>query len=133
MTDMESRVAREDTKYGDHLEDHDWSEDDDFQEEPASEAVEVSRHTLVINDERDAIDRYNGLKWMFLIDEGIVTAIDKSHYCPGPGHTDPMGFEGWSDVPSLVQKRVLEEMNASRAEDVVDIDRTEEVAEDQWP
>lgn len=133
MTDMESRQPRDETKYGDRLDGHDWSEDDDFQEEPASEAVTVAHHMLTINDERDAIDRYNGLKWRFIIDDGTITAVDKSHYCPGPGHTDPMGFRAWGDVPSLVQKRVLEEMNASSADEIVDIGATEEAAEDQWP
>lgn len=99
--------------------------------EPANAPVEVSRHTLVVNDESDQIDRYNGIQWRFVIEGGTITACDKSHYCPGPGHTDPMGFRAWGDIPDRVQRSVLRELNANAAPQVVDIEATEEVAEDE--
>lgn len=113
------------------VDDGHWEMDDE-PEHPEDQAIETSHH-IRINDERDSIERYNGLQWWCIVEDGVVTAIDKSHYCPGPGHTDPMGFRGWSDVPGPVQKAILNELNASGAEDVIDIEATEDVAEDNWP
>lgn len=112
-------------------EDH-WDEDEDPPDD-TSPVVNVSMHSLVVNDERPVIERYNGLQWRFLIDEGTITAVDKSHYCPGPGHVDPMGFRAWSDVPETVKRVVLRELNATEASEVVDVEATEEVAEDSRP
>lgn len=120
----------ENTKYGDRIPDDAWTAEE--AEHPEDEAIEIDHH-IRIYDERDAIERYNGLVWRPIIDDGVVTAIDKSHYCPGRGHTDPMGFVGWSEVPGPVQKTILQALGVTSAEEVVDTDATEEVAEDQWP
>lgn len=118
------------TKYGDRIPDDAWTADEP--DHPEDQAIEIDHH-IRIKDERDAIERYNGLVWRPVIKDGVVTAIDKSHYCPGPGHTDPMGFVAWSDVPGPVQKAILQALRANTAEEVVDIEATEEVADDQWP
>lgn len=122
-------MSDETAKY--HVPDDHW--EDDSEPEPVTAPVEVSRHTLAVNDESDQIGRYNGIQWHFVIDEGTITACDKSHYCPGPGHTDPMGFRAWGDVPDRVQRVVLRELNVSTAPEVVDIEATEEVAEESRP
>lgn len=107
-------------------------EEDEQDREPAGPAVEVDHH-LIVNDERDEIERYNGLQWRFIFEDAEIVAVDKSHYCPGPGHTDPMGFRAWSDVPETVQNAVLQTMNADGASEVVNLEECEEVAEESWP
>jgi len=117
------------TKYGDRIPDDAWVDDEPEQHE--DEPIEVD-HFITIKDERDAIERYNGLVWRPIIEDGVVTAVDKSHYCPGPGHTDPMGCVAWSDVPTPVQKAILQALNTSEKQ-AVDIEATEEAAENQFP
>lgn len=109
--------------------DYEWADEKEPEQGRDKPRVYANTHTLVINDEREEIERYEGLQWYFLIDDGVVTGVDLGHYCPGPSHTDPMGFVAWSDVPDQVQRTVLRELNAREAEDVVDIEATEEVAE----
>lgn len=103
--------------------------DDEDEDEPTNPDVYTGSHVLYINDERDEIERYNGLQWWFLFDEGVITGIDVSHYCPGPGHTDPMGFRRWDDVPAPVQAQVLTELNAESTDEVVDIEAVNDVAD----
>lgn len=111
-----------DTKYGDMIEDHEWTEPP----EPGDEGhpVEVGHHMLTIKDERESIETYDGFQWSFLIDDGTITAVDQSHYCPGPSHVDPMAFVAWGDVPEAVQRVALREMNGA-VEEVVDVEATE--------
>lgn len=91
--------------------------------------ITVDLH-LTINDERDCIEQYNGLQWWFVFgDDNRINGIDVAHYCTGPGHTDPMGFVSWNRVPTVIQERVLETLNADTAEEVVDVEATEEVDE----
>lgn len=110
-------------------EDH-W-DDDETEQGRGEPDVRVGMHSLEVHDERPAVERmgYNGLVWRTSIEDGRVTAIDVSHYCPGPGHTDPMGLRAWDDVPTAVQKTILGALGAQRPTDVVDIMATEEVAE----
>ena len=105
-----------------------WDADDEDEPEP-DPAVRVGNHSLWINDERDAIERYDGLQWWFVIEDGLITGIDLSHYCPGPSHTDPIGWRAWEDVPEPVQNVVLWELNAEEASEVVDFDACREVAD----
>lgn len=108
--------------------DHEWA--DEKQEKGRDKPrVHVAHHFLTINDEREEIERYNGLEWSFFFRDGMVAGVDVSHYCPGPSHTDPMGFVAWSDVPEQVRRTLLRELHAREASDVVDIEATEEGAE----
>ena len=116
-------MTEDDTKYGDRIDDDHWDEVD---EEPAHVSV---RHTMRINDERPEIDRYNGFVWWVIIEDGVVRAIEQSHYCPGPGHTDPMGFREWEDVPQEVQNEILDAINAEAAGGHIDFVACAEAAE----
>lgn len=109
--------------------DHEWADEQEAAQERDTPRVTVDMHTLVINDEREEIERYNGLQWWFVIADGLITGVDVSHYCPGPGHTDPMGFVSWADVPKQVQSAVLRELNARDAGEVVDIEAIADIAE----
>lgn len=111
--------------------DYEWA-DEKEPDEPEAQPVTVGTHFLTVNDERDGIEKYNGLQWSFLIDEGTITAVDKSHYCPGPSHMDPIGFAAWSDVPRQVRECALDALNGS-VEEIVDVEAVDEAAEDQWP
>lgn len=122
-------VAREDTKYGALIEDHDWTEPESWDDGEPAASVDVHMHSLVVNHEPEE-SRYNGLQYWFLIDDGTITGVDKQHYCPGPGHTDPMDFVAWGDVPAAVRRTVLAELNAESADEVVDVEATEEVVRD---
>lgn len=119
-------TSRSDTKYGEMLEDHDWESDD---EQPDPEVVNVGHHHLTILDTREEIERYNGLEWRIIIEDGMVTIVDVGHYCPGPGHIDPIGFVAWNDVPEPVKTIILDELNAESAEEVVDIQAINELGE----
>lgn len=109
--------------------------DDHWDEEPETGSqqpdVRVGTHFLEIHDERPAAERmgYNGLVWHPLIEDGRITAVNVDDYCPGPGHTDPMGLRAWDDVPPSVRKTILDALGAEKATDVVDIKATEEAAE----
>lgn len=129
MTDEESKTT---TKYS--VPDGHWEPDESDDHDGSDESpVSVDIH-LDVCDEREEIEGYNGFRWTFVFnDEGMIHGVDKSHYCPGPGHTDPMGFRAWADVPEEVCEVVLERMNADEASEIVDIEATEEVAEEQWP
>jgi len=128
MSEQLNSVNREDTKYG-HLVDDDAFEEEEPETEP-DPRVEVGTHFLEINDEREAIEKYNGLVWSFLIDDGTVTAVSVSHYCPGPGHTDPMGFRSWDAVPGRVKRKGISALNGlGREDEVVDIQAVNEAAE----
>jgi len=115
------------TKYS--VEDGHWDEDADS--ESRSSDVRVGTHHLEIYDERPHVERrgYNGLVWRPLIEDGRITAVDVQHYCPGPGHTDPMGLRAWDEVPPSVRETILDALGAEKATDVVDIQATEEAAE----
>lgn len=115
----------ENTKYGEMIQDHEWTDPEPDPVDPDG-PVEVSHHLLTINDERESIEKYNGLQWSFVIDDGTITAVGKSHYCPGPSHVDPMGSVAWDDVPGLVQRAALRELNGT-TEEIVDVEATEEV------
>ena len=106
-----------------------WDAIDEADSAAAAPPVSVGNHALWINDEREEIERYDGLQWWFIIEDGTITGIDLGHYCPGPSHIDPMGFRAWDDVPEAVQRVVLRELNADSAEDVVDFEACAEVAE----
>ena len=122
------QMTDDNTKYGDRIDDDHWEEVDE--DDDTEETTHVSvRHTMRVNDERPEIDRYNGFVWWVIIEDGVVTAIEQSHYCPGPGHTDPMGFREWGDVPTEVRDAILESMNADSVTEVVDIERCAEAAE----
>ncbi|RLM32648.1 hypothetical protein [Haloarcula sp. Atlit-120R] len=122
-------VNREDTKYGDRVGDALDRPAPEPETEPADH-VNVGTHYLTVNDEREAIEQYNGLQWTFVIEAGTITAVDCSHYCPGPGHVDPMGFRAWDDVPELVRDEALSALNGhGREGDVVDIEAVDEAAE----
>ena len=104
-------------------------DDPEPEEPPEDPHVYTDSHILSVNDERPEIEKYDGLQWWFLIDDGMITGIDLSHYCPGPSHTDPIGFRAWEDVPGRVQRVVLRELNAADASEVVDIEACAEVAD----
>lgn len=82
-----------------------------------------------VDAERECIERYNGLVWCPVLDEGTITAVAVDHYCPGPSHTDLMGFREWDDVPTRVQQKILTALNVRNASEVVDIEATSEVIE----
>lgn len=109
--------------------DHEW--DDEKQQENGRDKprVRVGMHFLEIYDERECIERYNGLVWSPVLDEGTITAVAVDHYCPGPSHTDPMGYRAWGDVPAIVQREILTALNVRNASEVVDIEATREVAD----
>lgn len=120
----------DETKYS--VPDGHWEKYDEDDEPAESDAVEVGMHFLEIYDERQSIDRYNGLVWHFVFDDdNRITGVDLSHYCPRPGHTDPMGFRRWDQVPIAVQEAVLDALNADRADEVVDRDACAEVVDGQ--
>ncbi|WP_135306317.1 hypothetical protein [Haloarcula amylovorans] len=121
-------INREDTKYGDLVGD---ALDEDTNPAPEPEpAVEVGTHFLTVNDERDAIEDYNGLQWSFVIEQGTIIAVDCAHYCPGPGHVDPMGFRAWGDVPQLVREEALSALNGhGREDEIVDVESIDQAAE----
>lgn len=111
-------------------EDHEWADEQEPEQGREKPRVHVDMHLLVINDEREEIERYNGLQWSFMFDDdGMIYGVDVRHYCPGPGHVDPMGFVSWDDVPNQVRRTVLRELNATHSRGVVDIESTREVAE----
>lgn len=118
----------DDTKYS--IPDDHWDEDEEDSPE-SRRNVRVGTHFLEIYDERPHVERmgYNGLVWHPLIEDGRITAVDVQHYCPGPGHTDPMGLRAWDEVPPSVRETVLDALGAEKATDVVDIRATEEAAE----
>lgn len=107
-----------------------WEEDEEELDE-TSPAVTADIH-LKVYDERDSIERYNGFEWWFLVEDGTIVGVEKGHYCPSRGHIDPMGPRGWSDVPEQVQREVLRQLNVRDASEVVDIERTEELADDRY-
>lgn len=107
-----------------------WEEEEEELKD-TSPAVTAEMH-LKVYDERDSIERYNGLEWWFSMEGGTIVAVQKGHYCPGRGHIDPMGPRGWSDVPEQVRREVLRQLNVTDATEVVDIERTEELAENRY-
>lgn len=126
-------TPRSETKYGDLLpedgvEANDPEPEPDEREDPR---VSVGTHYLTVNDERDEIEKYNGLQWTFvMLDDGTITAVDCAHYCPGPGHTDPMGFRRWDQVPRRVQRKALRALNGlGREAEIVDEEQINEAAE----
>lgn len=126
--------SEHETKYGHLIDDnHNWEDEEDA--EPDEDAVFVGTHFLEILDERESIEQYNGLAWMFHFDEEsrLISGVGKSHYCPGPSHTDPMGFVAWDDLPELVREAALDELNAEEASEIVDVEATAEAAEVRRP
>jgi len=109
-----------------------WDEDDDPPQVDEDAPVSVGHHSLEVRDERDSIERYNGFTWSAVIEDGQIVAVDQQHYCPGPGHTDPMGFSRWDEVPQLVRKQFLASLNGTEDE-VVNVERVNEAGEDDWP
>lgn len=110
-------------------EDHEWADEkqpENGREEPR---VRVGMHFLETYDERESIERYNGLVWSPVIDDGTITGVGVSHYCPGPSHTDPMGFRAWDDVPGAVKRKILLALNATDESEIVDVEATREVAD----
>jgi len=97
--------------------DYEWA-DEEEPNPPERGVVEAENHTVRVRDERDSIERYNGFVWTFIIEDGIITAVDQAHYCPGPSHTDPMGFRSWRDVPGLVRREALNAINGTEEEHV---------------
>jgi len=121
-------VKRDETKYG-HLVDDDAFEVDEGEVEPEPVA-EVRSHFLEVKDERDEIEKYNGLLWSFVLEDGTITAVSVSHYCPGPSHTDPMGFRSWDAVPGRVKRKGISALNGlGREDEIVDIEAVNEAAE----
>jgi hypothetical protein len=128
-TDEERTTPRSETKYGDRV--------GDALDRPApgpepnpADHVAVGTHYLTVNDEREAIEDYNGLQWTFVTEQGTITAVDCSHYCPGPGHVDPMGFRAWGDVPEAVRNEALSALNGHGCEsEGVDIEAINDAAE----
>lgn len=108
---------------------HEWADEKDQENGREEPRVRVGTHFLEIYDERESIEQYNGLVWSPLIDDGMITGVAVSHYCPGPSHTDPMGFRAWDDVPTSVQRKILNALNATDARDIVDVEETREVAD----
>jgi hypothetical protein len=108
-----------------------WEDGSEEDPEPQAPAVRTGTHFIEIYDERPAVERmgYNGLVWTPVIDEGTITAVAVDHYCPGPMHTDPMGYRAWEAVPPSVKQAMLDALNADDAEAVVDIEATREVAD----
>lgn len=97
--------------------DHEWT-DEQEPDPPERGSVEVQNHVVRVNDERDSIDDYNGFVWRFIVEDGTITAVDQEHYCLGPGHTDPMGFRRWKDVPGPVKRAALSAINGTEEEHV---------------
>jgi len=126
---MTDSTTKTETKYS-IPDDHEWADENTGENGRDRPRVHVATHHLLVNDEREEIDRYDGLQWRFLFDDsGKIHAVDLSHYCPGPTHTDPMGFVAWNDVPDRVRQTVRRALNARVDEEIVDIPATREVAE----
>lgn len=122
-------VNRDDTRYGHLVGDALDRPAPDPEPDPADH-VDVGTHYLTVNDERPAIEDYNGLQWTFVTDDGTITAVDCAHYCPGPGHVDPMGFRRWGEVPDPVREAALSALNGhGRENEVVDQQAIDEAAE----
>jgi len=119
-------INRSDTKYVDRVGDALDRPAPETEPNP-SDHVEVGTHYLTVNDERPAIEDYNGLQWTFVTEHGTITAVDCAHYCPGPTHVDPMGLRTWDEVPEPVRDEALSALNAHGRED--EIVATEQIAE----
>jgi hypothetical protein len=115
------------TKYS--VPDDHWDEDD---EEPETDpAVRVGTHHLEIYDERDSIERYNGLVWSAVIEDGTIVGVSKAHYCPGPMNRDLIGPVAWGDIPRPVRRAFVNALNGhpNGGDGVVDIPAIQEVAD----
>ncbi|MWG36530.1 hypothetical protein [Halomarina oriensis] len=108
-----------------------WDEDtgDDAGDD---EPVYVDTHFLTINDERDSIERYNGLQYDFVLEDGVIVGIHQSHYCPGPGHTDPMGYVAWGELPRTVRLTALDALHERSPRHCVDVEACAEAAGGEW-
>jgi len=98
-----------DHKYS--VDDGHWDEDDDQEDTDAEPTLEVTRHTVTIDDRRDAHGYEEGLDWTFSIEDGVVTGIYKGHWLEGRTQSDPMLSPSWAEVPTVIKARLAMELN----------------------
>jgi hypothetical protein len=119
-------TSRSETKYGDMIDGHDFSEPEpDTDDTPP--AIEVCRHTVAIDDRRDAHGYEHGLDWMFQIEDGTVTGYYKGHWLEGRTQSDPMLSPSWDDVPTWIKRKLKQELNV----EVLETDLPEHYGEDR--
>lgn len=129
MSDMETRVAREDTKYGDQLSDHDWEPDEPEDEDDGRPPIEMTSHVVRIDDNRDETGYEYGVEWMFNVEDGTIVGWYRGHYLEGRTQSDPMSSPAWEDIPAPVRGAVRKELNPER--DYVEVDAPDFYGEDR--
>lgn len=112
---------RADTKYGHLLSDEDLEDPEPETDEPSRPIVDVSRHMIFVDDNRDSHGYEHGLEWTFLIDGGQITGVGCGHYLEGRTQADPMA-RGWDDVPETVRLSLENELNVDDIDAIVDHD-----------
>lgn len=91
-----------------------WEEDDE-QDVDVEPPLTVTRHTITIDDQRDAHGYEYGLEWTFNIEDGVVTGYYKGHWLEGRTQSDPMLSPAWEDVPTVIKARLATELNVDHA------------------
>ena len=129
MTDMDTRVAREDTKYGSDLNDHDWDPDPDEPEDDGRPPVEVTSHVIRVDDNRYETGYEHGIEWMFNVEGGTIVGWYRGHYLEGRTQSDPMHSPAWDDIPAPVRGAVRTELNPDQGS--VKVDAPDFYGEDQ--
>jgi hypothetical protein len=77
----------------------------------AAAAVTVTRHTIAIDDQRDAHGYEHGLEWLFAVEDGVIKGYYRGHWLEGQSRSDPTPSVAWSEVPTAVKHRLREELN----------------------
>lgn len=97
--------------------DHEWA-DEKEQTDDGRPVIEVKRHVIRIDDNRDAHGYEYGLEWMFNVEDGVVTGYYRGHYLEGRTQSDPMRSPAWEDVPTVIKDRLRTELNLEDRADI---------------
>lgn len=83
--------------------------------------VEMTRHTVCIDDNRDVTGYEYGVEWMFSIEDGVVVGWYRGHYLEGRTQSDPMTSPAWEDIPAPVKGKLRRELNDDGGDLDVDV------------
>lgn len=92
-----------------------WDQDDEGKGK-SEPLVEVTRHTIEIDDRRDAHGYEYGLDWLFAVEEGMIVGYTLGHWLEGRTQSDYMNTPAWEDVPEIVKEHLRESLDTDSLE-----------------
>lgn len=98
--------------------DYEWADEKEDETDDGRPIIDVGRHTIQIDDNRDAHGYEHGLDWLFSIEEGVLQGYTLGHWLEGRTQSDYMSTPAWEDVPEAIKAALRKELRLEPGEEI---------------